>query len=103
MHIRAILFLIIMRPINAKSPPWMQLDRHGGASLYRQIYERTRHAIVTGTLRPGARLPSARSLASQIAAARGTVDVAYGLLANEGYIECKGAAGTFVSAKTTSL
>jgi GntR family transcriptional regulator/MocR family aminotransferase len=65
--------------------------------LYRQVYERFRDAIRDATLKPGERLASARSLASQLGAARGTVDLAYSLLAAEGYIVSRGAAGTFVA------
>ncbi len=63
---------------------------------YREIYERFRQAILGGSLGLGARLPSARSLAAQLGLARGTVDAAYGLLANEGYVVTRGAAGTVV-------
>lgn len=73
------------------------LDRHSGTPLYRQLYERIRGAIASGVLRPGDRLPSARALASQVSAARGTVDLCYNLLSSEGYVESRGAAGTFVS------
>src|SRR6516165_3911475 len=75
----------------------ISLDRASAAPLYRQIYERLREAIGRGTLPPGERLPSARSLASQLVTARGTIDLAYGLLAGEGYILPRGAAGTVVA------
>jgi len=75
----------------------INLDRASAAPLYRQIYERLREAIGRGTLPPGERLPSARSLASQLVTARGTIDLAYGLLAGEGYILPRGAAGTVVA------
>jgi GntR family transcriptional regulator/MocR family aminotransferase len=71
------------------------LARQRGA-LHRQIYERIRGAILSGELRAGARLPSARSLASQLTVARGTVETAYQILAAEGYVAGRGAAGTFV-------
>jgi len=67
-----------------------------GGPLYRQIYARIRGGILSGELRAGARLPSARSLASQLAVARGTVETAYQILTAEGYIAGRGAAGTFV-------
>lgn len=76
---------------------YLRLDRHSGTPLYRQLYERVRGAIANGVLRPGDRLPSARALASQVSAARGTVDLCYNLLSSEGYVESRGAAGTFVS------
>ena len=57
--------------------------------FYRQIYERFRDAIARGVLRPSERLPSVCSLASQLATARGTIDLAYSLLSGEGYILMK--------------
>jgi len=75
--------------------PLAPRGRRGGP-LYRQIYARIRGGILSGELRAGARLPSARSLASQMAVARGTVETAYQILAGEGYIVGRGAAGTFV-------
>lgn len=75
----------------------LRLDRRSRTPLFRQLYERIRNAIASAVLRPGDRLPSARSLAAQLGAARGTVDLAYNLLSAEGYIESRGAAGTFVT------
>src|SRR5690606_8139568 len=70
----------------------------GGANaLYRQVYERFRDAIAQGTLKPGDRIPSARALAKELGVARGTAEVAYSLLASEGYIQARGQAGTVVS------
>ena len=73
------------------------LVRDGSIPLYRQIYEHFRTAITHGQLRPGDRLPSVRRLAHNFATARGTVDVAYALLAGEGYVVARGPAGTIVS------
>jgi GntR family transcriptional regulator/MocR family aminotransferase len=73
------------------------LDRDATGPLYRQIVERLRAAIALGTLQGGARLPSSRGLASQLGIARGTVDAAYALLAGEGVLLSRGAAGTIVS------
>jgi len=69
----------------------------GSHPLYRQVYERFRAAIAQGTLKPGDRIPSARALAKELGVARGTVEVAYSLLASEGYIQARGQAGTVVS------
>ncbi|WP_371321251.1 MocR-like pyridoxine biosynthesis transcription factor PdxR [Achromobacter seleniivolatilans] len=65
--------------------------------LYRQIYDRFRSAIAEGALKPGDRIPSARALAKDIGVARGTIEVAYSLLAAEGYIQSRGQAGTVVT------
>jgi GntR family transcriptional regulator / MocR family aminotransferase len=81
----------------------LQLDQHGQTPFYRQVYERIRDAIVSGILRPTERLPSTRSLASQLATARGTIDLAYSLLSAEGYILSRGAGGTFVAPALSGL
>src|SRR6185437_5398661 len=73
------------------------VDRDSPVPLFRQIYDRTRIAITAGRMRPGERLPSARSLAAQLGAARGTVEAAYATLAGEGWIVARGAAGTMVA------
>jgi GntR family transcriptional regulator/MocR family aminotransferase len=73
------------------------VDRDSPVPLFRQIYDRTRAAIAEGRLRPGERLPSARSLAAQLGSARGTIEAAYAMLAGEGWIVARGAAGTIVA------
>ncbi|MDB5361625.1 MAG: DNA-binding protein [Rhodospirillales bacterium] len=73
------------------------LDRAAAEPAYRQLYRRISGAVLDGTLTEGERLPSARALASQLGLARGTVEAAYGQLAGEGYIQGRGAAGTFVA------
>ena len=73
------------------------LDRSALEPAYRQLYRRISAAVLDGTLAEGMRLPSARALASQLGLARGTVEAAYGQLAGEGYIQGRGAAGTYVA------
>jgi GntR family transcriptional regulator/MocR family aminotransferase len=79
------------------------LDLAEPGPLYLQIASRLRSAIATGALSSGARLPSARTLSAQLGVARGTVDAAYDLLAGEGAIEPRGAAGTIISAQVDGL
>ena len=75
----------------------LRLDRRQAEPLHRQICRRLRKAIEQGLLQPGERLASARSLASELGVARGTVELAYGQLAGEGYLLARGQAGTVVS------
>ncbi|MGA9868978.1 MAG: PLP-dependent aminotransferase family protein [Acetobacteraceae bacterium] len=77
----------------------IELDRLMGAPLQVQLYARVREAIEAGTLRAGARLPSARGLSVQLGVARGTVDAAFGRLIGEGYVVPRGPAGTFVASE----
>jgi GntR family transcriptional regulator/MocR family aminotransferase len=79
------------------------LDPADTAPLYLQIAGRLRAAVASGSLAAGARLPSARVLASQLGITRGTVDAAYALLAGEGAIVARGAAGTIVSPHMAAL
>jgi GntR family transcriptional regulator/MocR family aminotransferase len=74
----------------------IRLRRAGDAPMYRQIYDRIRGGILSGRLVPGTRLPSSRSLASELGTARSTVELAYEILAGEGYVLTRGAAGTIV-------
>jgi len=75
----------------------VRFDRDVAEPAYRQLYRRISAAVLDGTLAQDTRLPSARALASQLGLARGTVEAAYGQLAGEGYIQGRGAAGTFVA------
>ncbi|HHX4059500.1 MAG: PLP-dependent aminotransferase family protein [Burkholderia contaminans] len=72
-------------------------DRHLDMPVYRQLVRRFRDAIETGKLAPGKRVPSVRSLASELNLARGTVEAAYQVLIGEGYLVARGPAGTVVS------
>jgi len=72
-------------------------DRKHSAPLYLQVYRRYRDAIAAGQLQPGARVPSVRSLASELNLARGTVEMAYQMLTSEGYFLTRGPSGTVVS------
>jgi len=75
----------------------IEVDRQQAVPIYLQICERFRSAIAAGHLRPGDRVPALRSLATQLNTARGTVELAYTILVDEGYLQMRGAAGTFVS------
>jgi len=65
--------------------------------LYKQLYERLRGAILTGQLERGARLPSTRTLASELGVARMTTALAYEQLVLEGYLESRVGQGTVVA------
>ncbi|KAA8726326.1 PLP-dependent aminotransferase family protein [Ewingella americana] len=80
-----------------------QLDPQLSAPLYRQIYQRFKQAIMQNQLQAGERVPSARSLASELGVARATVDNAYGLLMAEGFLQSRGQAGTRVSLSLPTL
>lgn len=76
----------------------LALDRTSEEPLYRQLYFAIREAILEGRLRPGTRLPSTRSLATDLDVSRNTVVIAFDQLLAEGYVEGRTGAGTYVSA-----
>lgn len=61
--------------------PGILVVRKGEEPLYLQIARQLEHSICAGTLRPGARLPSTRSLARMLGVSRNTVLIAYETLA----------------------
>lgn len=65
--------------------------------MYEQIYNYIKEEILNGTLGAGERLPSTRSLAAYLLVSRNTVDMAYGQLLSEGYIDSKQKSGYFVN------
>ena len=71
-----------------------------GTTLLRWLCDEIRSAIVEGSLLPGAKLPSTRSISRQYGVARGTVVAAFDVLVAEGYIEGVVGSGSFVRAAT---
>ena len=74
----------------------IQLTEDGSRHLYEQIYEYIRDEIKEGKLLAGEKLPSTRSLAEYLQVARSTVELAYGQLLSEGYIEASAYRGYYV-------
>jgi len=80
----------------------VDLERSAPLSLYRQLYEQLRDAILDGRLPARSRLPSSRVMAVQLGVARNTVLAAVEQLASEGFLEAKQGAGTLVSAQISA-
>ena len=72
------------------------LRQDNGKHLYEQIYGYIKEEIRKGRLRFGERLPSTRSLSEFLQVSRSTVELAYGQLLSEGYIEARPYRGYFV-------
>src|SRR5262249_25011468 len=81
----------------------VRLDRRIATRLLRQRSQRTLDDLQDRTLPPGASLPSSRSLAAQLSTARGTIELAYTLLAGEDYILGRTASGTVVNPRLSHL
>src|SRR5215472_2267905 len=73
-----------------------------GVPIYLQLMEQVKHAIETGTLRPGEQLPGIRPLAEELVINPNTVAKAYRELEHEGVIELRHGAGAFVSGNPRS-
>ncbi|GJE16126.1 MocR-like pyridoxine biosynthesis transcription factor PdxR [Methylobacterium marchantiae] len=71
--------------------------RREDATLHGRVREALRHAILSGRLPPGQRLPSSRTLAEDLGCARGTVLLAIEQLVAEGYITTRPGSGTRVA------
>lgn len=67
-----------------------------GENIYTQIYRYIRSEIESRRLAQGTKLPSTRLLASHLQVSRNTIDMAYGQLLDEGYIESRPKSGYYV-------
>ncbi len=77
------------------------LRLNGQGTLYQQTYRALRAAIPK--LRPGARLPPSRHLASELGVSRNTIVAAYGQLVTEGYLVGQVGAGTYLAPELPRL
>ena len=75
----------------------VRLNEHSPVPRFEQLRAQLAVMISVGRLRPGSRLPTVRSMASQLGLAPGTVARAYRELEAEGTITTRGRAGTFVA------
>ena len=74
------------------------LDYRDSRPLYQQVKDSLRRMMLTGLLEPDEKLPSVRSLATQLAINPITIQRAYAELEAEGYIYSVAGRGSFVSA-----
>ena len=76
---------------------FLKLDHQG--PLFSQVYRAIRAEILNGRMHPGAKVPSTRAIASDLAVSRNIVVIAYEQLLAEGYLVARTGAGTFVAAE----
>jgi len=74
------------------------INPNDGLPIYRQIMRQVKHAVASGRLAPGDKLPSQRDLASELVVNHLTVKKAYEVLEAEGLIATERGRGTFVAA-----
>src|SRR5215813_9563457 len=87
----------LSRRAGGAPPVPVHVERQGSEPLHHQVYRELVQLILSGRLRPGARLPSSRMLADELGVARNTVLLALEQLLSEGYVEARRGAGTYVS------
>ena len=75
----------------------IRIDQKAEEPLYLQIRSQIIAAIARGELVPGAALPSVRSLASDLGINLHTVNKAYAVLRDEGYVLMRGRSGAYIA------
>ena len=77
----------------------ISLDYRDSRPLYQQVKDNLRRMMLTGLLPPDEKLPSVRSLATQLAINPNTIQRAYSELEVEGYIYPVPGKGSFAAAE----
>lgn len=77
------------------------LERQSPKPIYLQIRDRISRLIKSGTLQPGDRLPSIRSLADSLQVNKLTIIEAYSVLEADGIVSARQGAGYFVNSITS--
>ena len=76
---------------------WVAHPAHAAMPLYARVQRALRQLIVDGALGPGKPLPASRALANSLGVSRDTIELAYGQLHAEGFIERRVGSGSFVA------
>ncbi|WP_019148563.1 GntR family transcriptional regulator [Timonella senegalensis] len=80
-----------------------RVDTSSPEPLFEQLAHQVRVAILSGTLQPGDKLPSARELAAALDVNLHTVLHAYQLLRDEGSLELRRGRGAIVTAHSAEV
>lgn len=75
----------------------IRLDYRDARPIYEQVRDGLRSLMVTGVLAAGEKLPSVRSLATELAINPNTIQRAYAELESEGYVVSVTGKGSFVA------
>lgn len=81
----------------------IELDKHSGVPIFRQIMEQVTQHVLTGQLAEGAQLVTVRELAAQLKVNPMTVSKAYSLLELAGLVHKQRGIGLFVSRPNSEL
>lgn len=75
----------------------IKIDMNSETALYEQIYNSIIWGIATGQLRPGAQMPTVRKLGSDLGINLHTVNKAYAILKQKGYLSAHRNKGAVVN------
>ena len=75
----------------------LNLNYRDGRPIYEQVKDGLRQMVISGAIRPGDKLPSVRSLATDLAINPNTIQRAYAELEREGFIYSVPGKGSFAS------
>ena len=75
----------------------LRVDFASQDPIYLQIRSQIVHAVATGELQAGDALPSVRSLAGDLGVNMHTVNKAYAVLRDEGYVIMRGRSGAYIA------
>lgn len=78
----------------------LNLDYRDARPIYEQVRDNLRRLMVSGAIREGEKLPSVRSLASNLAINPNTIQRAYESLEAEGYVYSVPGKGNFAAPRT---
>ena len=75
----------------------IRIDQSDEAPIYLQIRDQIIEGVARGELSPGDSLPSVRQLAADLGINLHTVNKAYAVLRDEGYVAMRGRKGAFIA------
>ncbi|MDD6189874.1 MAG: PLP-dependent aminotransferase family protein [Clostridiales bacterium] len=75
----------------------LEFDRGSRVPIYEQLYAYIANGVRSGLLKENERLPSKKALASHLGISSNTVDAAYSMLCQEGYVYSRPRSGYYVS------
>ena len=78
----------------------LHLDYRDSRPIYEQVQDGLRRLMMAGVLQEGEKLPSVRTLASQLAINPNTIQRAYEALERDGYVYSLPGKGSFVAPRT---
>ena len=76
---------------------FVAISKENPDPMHKQVTDQMRDAIARGALSPGAKLPSIREMARELAVSPITIKRAYGDLEREGYLITRAGLGSFVA------